>query len=274
VTLDQPDQDVGSQWQWLAGSGGPTCPFKGDSMYTSGEIHGQPTRLTPCACRGLVWGLNTSRFAPGGPPPAWGAADRVPTREPQINPSAWPSPLLRLVTARPTSGRCSLHGTSACCWRHRVPPRYRKLGADWRDIEVPSSPVGSAVATRLTVEAFRRGAIEASASVSNSSTYHQWLRQRAERVASGPTPAPCSRTVRANPSARARTRASRRTTSAPQRCSDSRRAPAALPTRHARAWSRPCSRAQGEPLPAQDCPGQSRSELGVAATPYDRESRG
>jgi len=29
VTLDQPDQDVGSQWQWLAGSGGPTCPFQG-----------------------------------------------------------------------------------------------------------------------------------------------------------------------------------------------------------------------------------------------------
>jgi len=44
-------------------------PFKGDSMYTSGEIHGQPTRYTMCLSR-LLWD-STPPDLPQEAPPAW-----------------------------------------------------------------------------------------------------------------------------------------------------------------------------------------------------------
>jgi hypothetical protein len=92
VTLDQPDQDVGSQWQWLAGSGGPTCPFQGRFDVHLGRDP-RPADEVDTMCLSRV-GMGTQHLpiCPRRPPPAWGAADRVPTREPQINPSAWPSP--------------------------------------------------------------------------------------------------------------------------------------------------------------------------------------
>jgi len=126
--------------------------------------------------------------------------------------------------------------------------------------------VGSAVQQGSRSRPFSRGAIGAAdrpALEPTRQSYPSMVASEGRARSSGPTQRLVRGTVRANPSAR----------SQDQGISGGRRAlastfvptlderPQHSSTRHARAWSRPCSRAQGEPFASSDCPGQSRSEL-------------